>query len=44
MFTMIITIIRDIVVEKNEKGVFGVPEWLDNLYTKVWKFWDKVLG
>lgn len=39
MITMIVTIIYEIVVDK--KGALDVPEKLDNLYYKVWKFWDR---
>jgi hypothetical protein len=42
MITMTVTIIRDYIVNHNEKGVFGVPDKIENLYTKIWKFWDRL--
>lgn len=42
MFTMTVTIIRDYIVNHNKKGVFGVPDKIENLYAKIWKFWDRL--
>ena len=41
MVTIIVTMIWEYIGDHNEKGVFGIPDKLDNLYTKIWKFWDR---